>query len=300
MSDNSIAFQAELMAVAYRLADAARPIALRHFREYRIAVDNKRPAGFDPVTIADREIEQAFREILKVLRPDDAVMGEEFEDSTGTSGLTWIVDPIDGTRGFISGMPTWGVLIAVADASGPLFGIIDQPFTGERFVGGFGSAVMHHQGASRSLDTRNCGSLANAVLYSTFPEVGTESERFATECQKQGFLGEGGQQFGEDDALRFRLLRLRHGRGRTGRFGNRGRSERLRRCSADCRDRTGWRHRDGLGWRTGDSRRAYYRCRKRRYSCGSHCDIAGRGRRGGVLIRQKGEYLRPDLVQYLG
>ena len=182
MSDNSIAFQAELMAVAYRLADAARPIALRHFREYRIAVDNKRPAGFDPVTIADREIEQAFREILKVLRPDDAVMGEEFEDSTGTSGLTWIVDPIDGTRGFISGMPTWGVLIAVADASGPLFGIIDQPFTGERFVGGFGSAVMHHQGASRSLDTRNCGSLANAVLYSTFPEVGTESERFAFEA----------------------------------------------------------------------------------------------------------------------
>ena len=182
MSDISIELQTELMTVAYRLADAARPIALRHFREYGTIVDNKRPAGFDPVTIADREIEQAFRKFLTASRPDDAVMGEEFEDSSGTSGLTWIVDPIDGTRGYITGMPTWGVLIAVADASGPLFGIIDQPFTGERFVGGFGSAVMHHQGTSRSLDTRNCGSLANAVLYSTFPEVGTEVERQAFEA----------------------------------------------------------------------------------------------------------------------
>lgn len=179
MSDISLELQTELMTVAYRLADAARPIALRHFREHRTLVDNKRPAGFDPVTIADREIEQAFRKVLSKSRPDDAVMGEEFEDTEGTSGLTWIVDPIDGTRGYISGMPTWGVLVAVADASGPLFGIIDQPYTGERFVGGFGSAVLHHQGASGSLDTRHCGSLANAVLYSTFPEVGTEAERRA-------------------------------------------------------------------------------------------------------------------------
>lgn len=179
MSDISLELQTELMTVAYRLADAARPIALRHFREHRTSVDNKRASGFDPVTVADLEIEQAFRKMLTEARPDDAVLGEEFENTTGTSGLTWIVDPIDGTRGYISGMPTWGVLIAVADASGPLLGIIDQPFTGERFVGGFGSAVMHHRGASRSLDTRNCGALANAVLYSTFPEVGTDTERRA-------------------------------------------------------------------------------------------------------------------------
>lgn len=182
MSDINLELQTELMTVAYRLADAARPIALRHFREFRTLVDNKHPTGFDPVTIADREIEQTFRGILKQTRPDDAVMGEEFEDSTGTSGLTWIVDPIDGTRGYISGMPTWGVLIAVADASGPLFGIIDQPFTEERFVGGFGSAVLHHRGASSSLDTRDCGALENAVLFSTFPEVGSDTERRAFEA----------------------------------------------------------------------------------------------------------------------
>lgn len=182
MSDTSNELQTELMTVAYRLADSARPIALRHFREHRTTVDNKHQGGFDPVTIADREIEQAFRKVLSDMRPDDAVKGEEFEDSTGTSGLTWIVDPIDGTRGYISGVPTWGVLIAVADASGPLLGIIDQPFTGERFVGGFGSAVLHHQGVSSSLDVRDCGSLANAVLYSTFPEVGSDIERRAFEA----------------------------------------------------------------------------------------------------------------------
>lgn len=182
MSDNSIELQTELMTVAYSLAEAARPIALRHFRKVATSVDNKRSSGFDPVTAADLEIEQAFRKILTKARPDDAVLGEEFENTAGTSGLTWIVDPIDGTRGFISGVPTWGVLIAVADASGPLLGIIDQPFTGERFVGGFGSAVMHHRGVSRSLDTRNCGALSNAVLFSTFPEVGTETERRAFEA----------------------------------------------------------------------------------------------------------------------
>jgi histidinol phosphatase-like enzyme (inositol monophosphatase family) len=182
MTDISTELQTELMTVAYRLADAARPIALSHFRKAATAVDNKRPLAFDPVTIADLEIEQAFRKILKQARPDDAVLGEEFEKTEGTSGLTWIVDPIDGTRGFISGMPTWGVLIAVADARGPIFGIIDQPYTAERFVGGFGSAVMHHQGTSRSLDTRNCGALGNAILFSTYPEVGTEVERRAFEA----------------------------------------------------------------------------------------------------------------------
>lgn len=182
MSDISLELQTELMTVAYRLAEAARPIALRHFRKAATSVDNKHASGFDPVTVADLEIEQAFRKILTEARPHDAVLGEEFENTGGTSGLTWIIDPIDGTRGFISGMPTWGVLVAVADASGPLLGIIDQPFTGERFVGGFGSAVMHHRGTSRSLDTRNCGALANAVLFSTFPEVGTEAERRAFEA----------------------------------------------------------------------------------------------------------------------
>ena len=68
-------------------------------------------------------------------RPDDAILGEEFGHQPGTTGLTWVLDPIDGTRGFMSGTPTWGVLIAVSNESGPFYGLIDQPYIGERFVG---------------------------------------------------------------------------------------------------------------------------------------------------------------------
>jgi histidinol phosphatase-like enzyme (inositol monophosphatase family) len=179
------ALQTELLSVAYRLADLARPIALRHFRRTSMMTENKVTTGFDPVTIADREIEQGMRDLLADLRPDDGVMGEEFENTSGSSGLTWIVDPIDGTRSYISGTPTWGVLIALTDQSGPVLGIIDQPYTGERFVGGFGSSVMHHQGASRSLQSRECSDLSNAILFSTFPEVGTPKERQAFDAVKE-------------------------------------------------------------------------------------------------------------------
>ena len=94
----------ELVRVANRLADAARPETLRHFRQASLVADNK--AGgvdFDPVTQADRAAEQAMRDILAVERPNDAILGEEFGKTAGTSGLTWTLDPIDGTRGYISG-----------------------------------------------------------------------------------------------------------------------------------------------------------------------------------------------------
>lgn len=179
MSDYSIQQQTDLLGVAYQLADAARPIALRHFRRPTAVAQNKLAQGFDPVTIADRDIERLMRKILAKLRPQDAVTGEELENTNGSSGLTWIVDPIDGTRGFISGIPTWGVLIALADADGPILGIIDQPYTDERFVGGFGGSVLHHGGATGSLRTRDCAELADAVLFSTFPEIGSTAEKQA-------------------------------------------------------------------------------------------------------------------------
>ncbi len=83
-----------------------------------------------------------MRAVLAQRRPDDGILGEEFGDKAGTSGLTWVLDPIDGTRGFLSGTPTWGVLIAVGDANGPILGIIDQPYIGERFIGGLGLAQL--------------------------------------------------------------------------------------------------------------------------------------------------------------
>ena len=168
--------QGELIATAHALADAARPVTLAHFRA-AVAAENKATGGFDPVTEADRAAEAAMRAHLAAHRPQDAILGEEFGHSPGTSGLTWVLDPIDGTRGYISGTPTWGVLISVADAGGPLFGIIDQPFIGERFAGGFGIAETTGPMGRQPLATRPPRALAEAQVLSTFPEVGTPAER---------------------------------------------------------------------------------------------------------------------------
>ena len=124
------------------MADAARAAILPWFRSTALVSDNKLDDGFDPVTEADRAAETAMRAVLADRRPDDGIHGEEFGRQPGTSGLTWVLDPIDGTRAFISGSPTWGVLIAVGGAGGPDLGIIDQPYIGERFVGGFGLGEM--------------------------------------------------------------------------------------------------------------------------------------------------------------
>ncbi len=118
-----------------------------------------------------------MRAVLARYRPDDGIWGEEFGQQAGTSGRTWVLDPIDGTRGFISGTPTWGVLIALACADGPVLGIIDQPYTGERFVGGPGVAQMTGPMGDARLITRNTPTLGQAILFTTCPEVGTDAER---------------------------------------------------------------------------------------------------------------------------
>ncbi len=171
-----ISTQTELVRVAHALADAARPVTLAHFRASGLATANKDSSGFDPVTVADRDAEEAMRAVLADMRPDDAILGEEFGHQTGTSGLTWVLDPIDGTRGYISGTPTWGVLISVADATGPLFGMIDQPYIGERFVGGFGRAEVAGPMGQVKLRCHDPRPLAAATVLTTFPEVGTSQE----------------------------------------------------------------------------------------------------------------------------
>ncbi len=161
------ATQTDLIRVAHLLADAARVETLRLFRVGGLVADDKAAAGvlFDPVTEAD-----------------DGIVGEEFGTKAGTSGLTWVLDPIDGTRGYISGTPTWGVLIAISDATGPIFGIIDQPYIGERFIGGFGRADLTGPHGTVPLATRKRRIFAEATLLSTFPEVGTALERRAFEA----------------------------------------------------------------------------------------------------------------------
>lgn len=173
--------RSSIVTTASVLADAAREATLAYFRAATLQADNKAKAGFDPVTVADREAEERMRAELTRLRPMDGVFGEEFGQVSGTSGLTWVLDPIDGTRGFISGTPTWGVLIAVSDENGPIYGVIDQPYIGERFFGGLGQAGCDGPFGERPLKCRTGRALDEAILFTTFPEVGTASERAAFE-----------------------------------------------------------------------------------------------------------------------
>lgn len=171
------ALSSELLRVAHLLADAAGAAILPHFRVPSLQAENKEQHRFDPVTIADRAAEEAMRQVLARERLDDAILGEEYGASDGTTGLTWVLDPIDGTRGFVAGTPTWGVLIAVGDASGPQIGLIDQPYIGERFVGTPDGAWLQNRAGRTPLSTRPARPLAEATVFTTFPEVGTPAER---------------------------------------------------------------------------------------------------------------------------
>ena len=168
----------DLIATARLCADIARKETLAPFRSHALETADKAdaPTEFDPVTEADRAAERAIRVCLAERRPDDAVLGEEYGRQGGTSGLTWVIDPIDGTRAYLAGAPTWGVLISVADRYGPLFGIIDQPYIGERFEGGFGRAACDGPLGRKALATRAPRPLSEAILLTTFPEVGTPEE----------------------------------------------------------------------------------------------------------------------------
>lgn len=170
---------AQIVPLAHRLADVARTVTLRHFRDPTLITDNKAGTGFDPVTEADRACELALRDLLESARPQDGILGEEFGAKPSRSGLTWVLDPIDGTRAFLSGAPTWGVLIALCDDSGPLYGLIDQPHIGERFEGGFGRAMLTGPHGAQPLQSRAARPLSDAILFSTFPEVGTSVQQAA-------------------------------------------------------------------------------------------------------------------------
>ena len=164
-----------LWTVAEALADRARLETLRYFRKSDLTTETK-SVDFDPVTEADRSAEAAMRALLDEMRPDDGILGEEHGSKSGTNGLTWVLDPIDGTRGFISGTPTWGVLIALSDENGPKLGIIDQPYIGERFMGGMGRSKFIGPHGNHALAVNSCTELSEATLFTTFPEVGSPDE----------------------------------------------------------------------------------------------------------------------------
>jgi histidinol phosphatase-like enzyme (inositol monophosphatase family) len=174
----------EDLELARRLADAAR-LAIAPFFRADPDVENKLDAGFDPVTAADRASERAMRDLLDRERPDDGVIGEEFGRKASSSGRTWVLDPIDGTRAFIAGLPGWTVLIACSGAHGPEIGVVDQPFTGERYCGSPGGSVLEHGSNRRQLTTSSRTTLDQSILMSTDPYLFVGDEAAAFDALRQ-------------------------------------------------------------------------------------------------------------------
>lgn len=162
----------KLIAFANRLADAGGA-AIRPFFRQRIAVETKERPGhrFDPVTEADKGAERVIRAIIDRERPDDAILGEEYGAKPGTSGWRWVLDPVDGTRAFITGRHEWGSLIALEKDDTAVLGILDQPVLGERFIGVNGHAHLLQDGVRTPLRVRECPDIRQAILCATDPSA---------------------------------------------------------------------------------------------------------------------------------
>lgn len=181
-----------LAGCAQALADLAASKTIRWFRS-QLQVDSKGGASkpgvqgqFDPVTVADREAEQAIREKLGELYPDHGIYGEEFGSLNSDARFQWIIDPIDGTAAFIMGWPMWGTLIGLTDSGKPLLGVMDQPYTGERFWSTQSGAMWRGaNGRSAQLKTRPCERLADAVLSTTHPDYFSAEDKQVFDRIKQ-------------------------------------------------------------------------------------------------------------------
>jgi histidinol phosphatase-like enzyme (inositol monophosphatase family) len=167
-----------IRATLLAAAEAAANETLPRFRT-RLAVDNKLAGGFDPVTDGDREAERAIRATIAARFPDHAIVGEELAAKPSAGRFSWIVDPIDGTRAFISGAPVWGTLIGFRVDGRTVAGLMAQPFTGETYLGLPGEASYRRGGETLALRTSGVTDLARAKLSATAPEIfetsGTEA-----------------------------------------------------------------------------------------------------------------------------
>ena len=153
------------------LARAAGAAALPFFRGDYAQEDKGQGGRFDPVTEADRAAETAVRRLLAEHRPTDGIVGEEYGATREDAELVWVIDPIDGTRAFISGLPLWTSLIALRREGRPVLGVISQPYLGELFVGGPSGSRLLTDGGERPLRVRPCPLLTEAVISTTDPHL---------------------------------------------------------------------------------------------------------------------------------
>ena len=187
------------LALAADLADAAGEAIRPYFRQ-PIRVDDK--ADLSPVTVADRAAETAMRRLIAARFPDHGIIGEEFGPEREDAPFVWVLDPIDGTKSFISGVPLFGTLIALTERGRPVLGIIDQPISRERWVGAAGRATTFN---SNPVRCRPCASLSAATVFATSPDMfrgpdaaafsrvaaAAKLVRFGADCYAYGLLAHG-------------------------------------------------------------------------------------------------------------
>jgi myo-inositol-1(or 4)-monophosphatase len=169
-----------LLSLAHDLADRSGAVILPHFRK-PIEVSNKAGANaFDPVTKADRAAEKAIAKLIRARAPDHGLVGEEYGAERAGSPYQWVVDPIDGTRSFITGSPMWGTLIGLLHEGDPILGLMDQPFTGERFwTDRTGTVARTVTGRTKRIKTRACKKVADALMMTTSPDLFQSPEEIA-------------------------------------------------------------------------------------------------------------------------
>ncbi|MHA1545773.1 MAG: histidinol-phosphatase [Alphaproteobacteria bacterium] len=183
-----------LVAFLHRLADAAAPITLADFRRHPEVTNKAVGTKVDPVTRADRQAETIIRSLIEAEFPDHGIVGEELAPKPGNA-YNWFIDPIDGTRAYICGVPVWGTLIGLEHEQTAFLGLLDQPFLGERYVGQPGATLLSDANGTRQISTSGCTTLATAKLGCTTPELfapGIEQENFNAVAQRCAVVRYGG------------------------------------------------------------------------------------------------------------
>ena len=204
---NNTQAAAEYLVFLETMIEQAGEISLKHFRG-NLTVTDKRQKGkaYDPVTQADRETEEFIRQRISEEYPDHAIVGEEFGAKGGAGSFTWLIDPIDGTRGFISGSPMWGVLVGLKQADECLVGGMRQPYVKETYLGDGDTAYFIRGGERKRIKVRRSESLDKSIVCCTHPSMYPTDEtrekfmhvasrcrfsRFGTECLGYGMLAGG-------------------------------------------------------------------------------------------------------------
>jgi myo-inositol-1(or 4)-monophosphatase len=160
------------------ILEDAGALALRYFRT-EVTIENKLTKGFDPVTQADREVETLIRDRISGAFPQHGIIGEEFGSINEGSALGWIIDPIDGTRAYMTGMTGWGILLGLLQDNEPEIGFMCQPYLGEIWLGSQQGSLLVRQDQTMEIKTSSTVQLSDSVLYCTHPEMFSSSKLLA-------------------------------------------------------------------------------------------------------------------------